>query len=77
MPPTVIPDVLVLFDQLGAIRGSDLPSLPGHWPEDGDCVAFAQLVSAATQRVYDDNRARFTARIEGLGAVTAAFRAEA
>ncbi|HEX2298043.1 MAG TPA: aminoglycoside phosphotransferase family protein [Pseudonocardiaceae bacterium] len=67
VPPTVIPDVLVLFEQLGAIRRADLPALPAHWPEDGNCVAFAHLVSAATQRVYDDHRERFGPLQRALG----------
>ena len=67
VPPTVIPGVLGLFDQLAGFRGADLPPLPADWPEDGNCAAFAHLVSAATQRVYDDNRERFGGLLRTLG----------
>lgn len=67
VPPTVIPDVLTLFDQLAGIRGAELPALPAGWPGDGNCAAFAHLVSAATQRIHDDNRERFGALWHALG----------
>ncbi|MGH4027223.1 MAG: phosphotransferase family protein [Pseudonocardiaceae bacterium] len=67
VPSTVIPDVLGLFDQLAGFRAADLPPLPGDWPEDGNCAAFGHLVSAATQRIYDDNRERFGGLLRALG----------
>lgn len=65
-PPTVIPDVLAMFGQLAGLRGAELPPLPPDWPEDGNCAAFGHLVSAATQRVYDDNRERFGVLLRAL-----------
>ena len=67
VPPEVIPGVLALFDQLAGTRGAALPPLPASWPSDGDCPAFAELVSGATQRIYDAHRDEFGDLFAALG----------
>lgn len=67
VPPAVIPDVLALFDQLAGIHSTELPALPAGWPGDGNCAAFAHLVSAATQQVHGEHRERFGALWQALG----------
>lgn len=51
VPPHVLDDVVRLFVQLADVPR--LPDTPDDWPADGDTTAFARLLSALTQRVYD------------------------
>ncbi|MGH3939894.1 MAG: aminoglycoside phosphotransferase family protein [Pseudonocardiaceae bacterium] len=59
LPPRVIPDVLVLFDQLATVPLDELPPLPVGWPDDGKCADFARMLSGDTQRVFDENQDEF------------------
>lgn len=67
VPPTVIPDVLTLFSRLAAIPLDEVPPLPDGWPTDGECAAFACVLSAATQRIHDEYRDDFGELFDRLG----------
>ncbi|MDF5758810.1 aminoglycoside phosphotransferase family protein [Spongiactinospora sp. TRM90649] len=65
LPPVVVHDVVELFVQLTSVPLAELPELPPSWPEDGDTVGFASLLSGITRQVYttfgDEYRSLFSA----------------
>lgn len=67
VPPQVIPGVLALLGQLGTIPRNGLPPLPGGWPDDGDCVGFARVLSDVTERVLREHQPAFGALFRSLG----------
>ncbi|MGH3621617.1 MAG: phosphotransferase family protein [Sciscionella sp.] len=67
VPPTVVPDVLRLFRQLGDVQRDELPPTPAGWPADGDCVDFATRLSGITQRVFDEYSEQFGSLFHGFG----------
>lgn len=67
VPPGVLPAVVRLFTQLAAVPVDRLPALPPSWPADGQCTAFARLLSDFTQRVHDEHEPGFAALWRALG----------
>ncbi|OKK15198.1 hypothetical protein AMK16_28610 [Streptomyces sp. CB00455] len=67
LPPAVLPAVEGLFGDLLRVPAAALPSLPAHWPRDGDTAGFAELLLGLVREIRQRGGGRSARLYEALG----------